>query len=159
MPSLHIIRDTREQQPWKFEGFDASLSDETITTGDYTLAELCDHDERNDTYHPNYAIERKSTQDFVSSITSGRERFKEEIKRASEWESPLSVYVEASKRDFGKRGSALRYVNIQPTHVFGTVDDWERYYNVDFRFVGTRKRAQQKAYADLRNQLRANLVD
>lgn len=158
MVQLHIIRDNREQKPWGFEDHDATISDETINTGDYTLKEFCDHDEDKDTYYPHYAVERKSGQDFIQSITRGRDRFQAEIKRASDWESDLLVLIEEPKKTFKRKRGFMRHRNVAWSQISGTVETWERYYNVDFRFVGTRKRAQQKAFDALSSRLRAKLT-
>ncbi len=97
MVQLQILRDNREQTGWDFTDFDAQVSGETITTGDYTLVEFCDHEPDNDTYFPQFAVERKSGEDFVSSVTRDRDRFLAEIKRASEWTDPLPVLIEDKK--------------------------------------------------------------
>lgn len=67
-----ILRDNREQKDREFKEFGVAIRDETINTGDYTLGELCDHDEDRDTYYPRYAVKRKSGPDFIGSITQGR---------------------------------------------------------------------------------------
>jgi len=95
MVQLSIIRDNREQRPWSFDAFDAEVTGETISTGDYTLPQLCHHDEELGTYRPRLAVERKAGEDFAKSITTDRDRFKEEIKRASDWGWPLLVLIES----------------------------------------------------------------
>jgi ERCC4-type nuclease len=155
---LDILRDNREQKGWDFENFPVTVHDETINTGDYTLAELCRHDSEKDTYYPRYAVERKAGQDFVSSITSGRDRFREEIKRTSDWDSELLVLIEEPRRTFKRQEGFMRYRDVTWPQISGTVEKWERYYNVDFNFVGTRERAQQKAFDALGAKLRATLV-
>ena len=158
MPHLHILRDSREKKPWLFDDFDASVSDETINTGDYTLAELCRHDPEKDTYYPRYSIERKSGSDFLSSITSGRERFKREIKRATDWESPLLVVIEESRSNFKHNRGSMQYRNLTSSQGFGTVTEWEKYYNVAFRFARTRNVAQEITYNNLQAALGRELI-
>lgn len=159
MVTLTILRDNREQKGWGFDDFDATVSDETINTGDYTLETFCDHDEQNDTYYPRYAVERKSGSDFLNSITRDRERFKSEIKRASDWECPLLVLIEEPKSPSRyKSDYFLDHFDGTRSQVFGTVDEWERYYNVKFVFAGSRQNAERKAYASLSSRLRAVLT-
>lgn len=158
MVHLTILRDTRENKGWEFEQQNVTVEDATLATGDYTLAKFCDYDADSDTYHPFYAIERKAGQDFVSSITQGRERFQNEIKRASDWECPLLVLIEEPRTTFKRKRGFMQHRSVSPSQIFGTVDDWERYYNVDFQFVGTRERAQQRTYDTLSTRLRANLI-
>lgn len=158
MVHLTILRDNREQKPWEFENFPATMKDATINTGDYTLAEFCDHDEEKDTYYPSYGVERKGGQDFVSSITRDRDRFLNEVKRAADWNSELLVLIEEPSRTFKRQQDFMRYRDVAPSQIFGTVEKWERYYNVEFRFVGTRERAQQTAFDALSTRLRAMLT-
>ena len=158
MVQLTIIRDNREQKPWSFENYPVETTGETITTGDYTLAEFCDHDEENNTYQPNFAIERKRGKDFVSSITRDRDRFLNEVKRAAEWECPMPVLIEEPRTTFKRMQGFMQYRDMSPKQIFGTVEKWERYYNVEFHFVGTRERAQQRAYESLATRLRTNLI-
>jgi ERCC4-type nuclease len=158
MVTIEILRDNREQKPWEFDNFDVKTKDVTLETGDYSLATLCDHDEELDTYYPEYAIERKSGDDFISSITQNRKRFENEIKRASEWDSPLLVLIEEPKEATRYSSHFIDYFDIDRSQVFGTVEKWERYYNVKFNFAGTREHCQQIADATLRSQLRAGLL-
>jgi len=160
MTTLEILRDNREQLPWEFEHQDVTVADVTLSTGDYTLAEFCDHDEGNDTYYPNYAVERKSGDDFVNSITRDRERFKAEIKRAADWSCPLLVIIEEPKHAARYQDNHyLEYYEVTESQVFGTVEEWERYYNVRFDFAGSRVSAQQTAYSMLATRLRSVLFD
>lgn len=158
MVQHNILRDNREQKGWEFENHPVVISDETINTGDYTLAEFCDHDEEKDTYYPDYAIERKAGEDFVKSITIDRGRFLDEIKRASEWDSELIILIEESKTFFRRQRGFMKYRDVSPNQIFGTVNKWERYYNVDFRFAGNRERCQQIAFDTLTTRLRSHLT-
>ncbi len=68
-PELKIIIDTREQRPWAF-GSEYKTRVDTLRTGDYAI----EGDEL-------FAIERKSLDDFLSTISTGWERFQREIDR------------------------------------------------------------------------------
>jgi len=159
MVPLTILRDTRERRGWEFENFDVTTKDVTLRTGDYTLAEFCDHDEEKDTYYPEYAVERKNGDDFMSSITRDMGRFQEEIRRASEWPSPLLVIVEEPKTPSRyQRSHFIDFYEVDRDQVFTTVDTLESSYNVQVRFAGNRNRAQRVAYDSLLTRLRSGLV-
>lgn len=70
MNQLRIIIDTREQTPWGFPDDEVIAVRGTLTAGDYAL----DKDDR-------FAIERKSLDDFLGTISTGWERFNRELER------------------------------------------------------------------------------
>lgn len=151
---LTVLRDNREKKPYDFEGLPVEVEDVTLSTGDYALAELCDHDEENDTYHPTYAVERKSADDFLGSITSGRDRFLREIKRAGDWDEPLEVVIEASYTMFEQNIGPMSGRRIAPSQVIGTVDTWTEHYNVNFHFAGGRHVGARYTFETLQGWLR-----
>jgi len=69
---LKLVVDTREQQPWIFPDEFAQVRRGTLKSGDYAL----DGDDV-------FAIERKSLDDFLGTISSGWERFARELARMS----------------------------------------------------------------------------
>ena len=68
---LQIIIDTREQTPWHFPEGTAEVSRGCISAGDYAV--------KGDQF--NFAIERKSLDDFVGTISTGWDRFQAELAR------------------------------------------------------------------------------
>ncbi len=88
MDKLHIIIDTREQRPWSFLPHLADCERGTLQTGDYAL-----HGDGD-----NFAIERKSLNDFVSTIGADWDRFQREINRMRGWPAQV-VIVEANLID------------------------------------------------------------
>lgn len=66
-----ILIDSREQTPLDFSGYDCSTREAGLATGDYSLAGL----------ETIAAIERKSENDLLGSLTQGRERFERELAR------------------------------------------------------------------------------
>lgn len=62
---MKIVIDSREQCPFTFGGYDCGVVRGALATGDYSLAHL-EHQ---------IAIERKSLDDLLGCLTSGRERF------------------------------------------------------------------------------------
>lgn len=67
---MHITIDTREQTPWHFEPSDTDVSRGTLQQGDYAI--------KGDSQ---FAIERKSMEDFLGTISTGWERFIRELGR------------------------------------------------------------------------------
>ncbi|MEF8842980.1 MAG: ERCC4 domain-containing protein [Haloarculaceae archaeon] len=141
-----ILRDTREQRPWAFDGCGVETRDVTLSTGDYAVPSYCTHDAEPDTYHPAFAVERKSGQDFLDSLTHGRDRFEAELQRASGWSRPLAVVVETSWETLLRGRGCMAWRDVHPNQVVGTVSAWSRHYNVVFRFTETRRRAELCAF-------------
>lgn len=153
MVGFTILRDTREQKPWRFEEQEATTEDVTLNTGDYSVAELCDFDEEKETYYPDFAVERKAGRDFYQSVTRNSGRFRREINRTNDWDSKLRVLVEEPKKTFNRNQGFMQYKNMSGKQIFGLVARWEDQLNVSFEFVGSRKRAQQIAFDALFSRL------
>lgn len=68
-----IIIDSREQRPWSFSP-DVRTEVDGLKTGDYSLKG----------FEEQVAIERKSLDDLVGSLTQGRRRFMAEMERLLE---------------------------------------------------------------------------
>lgn len=141
-----ILRDTREQRPWEFEEFPVETRDATLSTGDYAVPIHCTHDPKTDTYHPQFAVERKSGHDFLTALTWERERFKRELKRAALWPRPLPVVVESSWQSLLRNRGCMARRDIHPSQVAGTVGAWGKHYNVAFHFTETRRQAEHCAF-------------
>lgn len=67
---LHIIIDTRESQAWAFPDYLVTAKRGTLPTADYALAG-----------DSQFAIERKSVNDFVGTVSTGWARFCNELDR------------------------------------------------------------------------------
>ena len=141
-----VLRDTREKRPWTFEGYPVKTRNVTLSTGDYAIPSHCTHDPELDTYHPQFAVERKSGQDFLTSLTWERERFKSELQRTTEWSWPLTVVVEASWEKILRNRGCIKHRQIHPSQIVGTVLTWTDQFNVVFRFLETRRRAELCAF-------------
>lgn len=98
-----IVIDTREQRPWSFPpNIDVEIG--TLKTGDYALK----GDNR-------FAVERKSADDFVGTISVGWHRFCRELNRMDEAGFCAKVViVESDFADFCFRTQAGRI--IAPDH-------------------------------------------
>jgi DNA excision repair protein ERCC-4 len=85
-PSFTIVVDSREQVPWTFD--ETPTVRAALRAGDYSIVGA---EER-------IAIERKSLDDFVGSITWGRDRFKRELEKLSAYEFAC-VIIEGNVED------------------------------------------------------------
>ena len=99
---IRIVIDTREQTPWAFDPGRAVAHYGTLRTGDYAL-------EGDDSF----AIERKSMDDFLGTISTGWERFRRELDRMDGWAAKV-VIVEGDYEQtvFNEQGGEL----IPPVH-------------------------------------------
>lgn len=154
MSVFTVLVDSREQKPWAFQGYPVATETVTMKTGDYAFAEVCDHDADLDTYYPRFAVERKSGQDFIDSITTRRENFQAEVKRAGDWAHPLHVVIEAPWNTFRYGKDFMRYRKVGFPQIRGTVDAWGEHYNVEFHFCSNRAAAERKAFDALMTEYR-----
>lgn len=118
----------------------------TLSTGDYAVPTDCTHDPEADTYHPRFAVERKSGLDFLTSLTWERDRFTSGLRRAAEWSQPLAVIVETSWETLLRNRGCMAWRDIHPNQIVGTLSAWTRHHNVAFHFVDARRRAELCAF-------------
>ena len=104
MGRLHIVVDDRERQPWGF-GDLAEVSRGRLPTGDYALeGDL------------GFAIERKSLDDYIGTISSGWQNFRAELERMKRAGFPArAVIVEADWSDVVK--GAYNHPEIKPPFI------------------------------------------
>ena len=103
MPALVI--DTREQLPWSFAA-DLQSKRGALRAGDYSL----------EGFESVLAVERKSLDDLVGSLTFGRDRFKRELLILSRYWSAC-VVVEGTASDIVEH----RYTSsATPTSILGS---------------------------------------
>jgi ERCC4-type nuclease len=69
-PAFTIIIDSREQRPFDFSRWGVGTIRGTLKSGDYGLVD-----------NPNVAVERKSPEDLLSTLSHGRDRFEAELAR------------------------------------------------------------------------------
>lgn len=81
LPPLRIIIDTREQAPWSWDPSDATTEIAGLVAGDYALAEDCEKVKGKTALSVRFAIERKSLDDFLGTISVGWDRFSRELVR------------------------------------------------------------------------------
>ena len=117
-----ILVDSREQRPWHFE---TPTENATLKTGDYSLRG----------FEERIAIERKSLNDLVGSLSRGRDRFEAELERAASFEQ-FVIVVEASISDvIGHKYQS----QMAPAAITGSIIAlWSR-YGTPFLFADTPK--------------------
>lgn len=125
-PKAIIVIDTREQLPYSFQ-FESIRS--ALKTGDYSLIGL----------ETTIAIERKSLDDFIGCITTGRDRFEKELSRADLLEK-FWVVIEANLTSIEK---GLYRSKVNPESVLGTLAAWSNRYKVGFIFADNRISGQK----------------
>jgi len=125
-----LLIDSREQNPYNFRGEVTEVT--CIKTGDYSIKVM------DKSLQDEIAIERKSLNDFVGSITSGRERFEKEIIRAKELKY-FAIVIEADWDDIENH----RYESKMPVNsVIGTIMGWSVKYNIPIFLGGKRSRCE-----------------
>jgi DNA excision repair protein ERCC-4 len=85
---LTIIVDTREQEEYSFDSRLAATMRRALPAGDYSVAGL----------ENIVAVERKSLDDFVSTVIHNRERFRTELRKLASYRAAC-VVVEAAVLD------------------------------------------------------------
>lgn len=118
-----IIIDTREQRPYSFYG--EEVIHRKLDTGDYSL----------DGHEEAVAVERKSVDDYMSSISHDRERFEREIER-SQSIPDFKVIIEASEQQIM---DGDYYSEVAPLSAINTMKSWERRYGIEYQWANDRK--------------------
>ena len=137
MMPIPILVDTREQLPFEFSEPHYVVVKGTLKSGDYSLVG----------FESQVAVERKSLQDFIGSITQGRDRFERELERLRGY-AFARVVVEGSIADV----LAKRYrSNASPQSVIGTAFAFDARY-CPVVWAGNREMAQRMTAAWLRRQ-------
>lgn len=85
---IRIVVDTREKEPYSFSSGGVEAARRKLEAGDYSL----------EGYESRVAVERKSLNDFVSTVIHHRSRFERELERLAGFEAACIV-VEASLDD------------------------------------------------------------
>jgi len=102
-----VVVDTRENEPYLFQSGGLRVIRSALPAGDYSLA---GHEE-------SVAVERKTLEDFVSTVIRSRKRFFKELRLLSKYDAAC-VVVEANLRDIldGRYRSGAH-----PNSVLGTL--------------------------------------
>jgi ERCC4-type nuclease len=128
---LSIFVDTREQQPLSFNTSESMKLD----FGDYTTG--------GDYYSYTY-VDRKSEGDFKTTLSKGNlERFREELKRARDFDSYLFIAVESDIEKIQKNNNFKPHkVNIK--YIFHNMRVLQHEFsdNCQFIFTGNRDNSE-----------------
>jgi len=124
---IQIIIDSREQQSYLpiFEHLEIPTVVQALNVGDYSIVG----------FEKEFALERKTLNDFVSSITYGRERFLREIERSKSLKY-FAIIIEASYQDIRDHNY---YSKTSPKSVLNTILSWMIKYNLPILLAGTRE--------------------
>ncbi|HML93827.1 ERCC4 domain-containing protein [Chloracidobacterium thermophilum] len=88
MDRVTVVVDTREQEPYTFESGCTEVVRRALPAGDYSV----------EGHEDSVAVERKTLEDFVSTVIRSRKRFTRELRRLCEYDAAC-VVVEADLRD------------------------------------------------------------
>lgn len=119
---LSILIDTREQRPWAWEPHEAVSSVRGLRAGDYALE--VDTDAVSGGLSPvRFAIERKSLDDFLGTISTGWNRFNREVDRMADFPAKVMI-VEANFSDCcfkalpsGRISQAHNHTRLSPSFI------------------------------------------
>ncbi len=106
---LKITVDTREQQPWAFPDHLAEVTRATLRAGDYALEGDF-----------GFAVERKSLDDFVGTLSSGWDRFLRQLMRMASHASKV-VIVEGSMAEVIKH--EYNHPRVKPVFILKRIAD------------------------------------
>ena len=130
---LTVIVDTREQRPYSYPGAIRG----TLTTGDYSVAGFEDR----------VAVERKSFDDLFNTLGRGRDRFRRECERLSEFD--YAAIVIESDVEAILAGHPIS--KMSPAAVLNTLFKWSIRFGIAVWFTGDRESGQAATYRILQH--------
>lgn len=134
---LRIIQDSREQCPFRFEGYPVEVEVAGLEAGDYSLAG----------FERRVSIERKSLSDLIGCLSGDRARFEKELARLRGFDA-CAVVVESSQ-------PTLRLGHYRSAMDAGSA--WQsclafmQRFNVPFIWCNSRQDAEQVTFDYLRH--------
>jgi DNA excision repair protein ERCC-4 len=123
---LGIVIDSREQAPWSF-GAAVHVRVAALPAGDYSIVG----------HETEIAVERKSLDDLVGSVTRDNARFQRELNKLASY-NYSAVVIEASEADVTSR---RYYAKADPDSILSSVASLAIKHRVPFIFVGDRAHA------------------
>ncbi len=135
--NLRIVVDSREQCPFRFEGYPVEVTPATLATADYSLVGFTDR----------IGIERKSLPDLVACLGVERDRFQRELARLRGYDC-AAVVVEATADDL--RAGHFR-AKLNPEAAWQSVLAFTQRYRIAFIFCDDRSDAERTAFDILRH--------
>ena len=138
---MRIVIDSREQNPFTFEGKDCEVVTGALPTGDYSLAGLTDV----------IAIERKSLSDLVGCLTGdNRERFERELARGR----ALDYFAVVIESGFTELTAKQYRSGMNPHAAAQSILAFQVRYRTPFFWAGSRKAAEYVTFSLLSKFLR-----
>lgn len=138
--TMRIIRDSREQAPFRFEGFPCTVTEATLASGDYSLYG----------FENRIALERKSLPDLIGCLSTDRPRFERELSRLMGFDS-AGVIVESPAADL----RAGRYrSHMDPVAAWQSCLALMQRYRIAFVFCRDRRDAEETAFHLMRHYAR-----
>ncbi|WP_428561488.1 MAG: ERCC4 domain-containing protein [Solidesulfovibrio sp. DCME] len=134
-----IAIDNREQLAYSFKDYDCTVEAATLNVGDYSIIGFTDK----------IACERKSIDDLLGCLTSGRGRFEKELARARALDR-FCVIVEASFEDLAK---GMYRSQMRPHSACQSIIAWQVRYGTPFIFAGSRKAGEYYTHSFLSKYL------
>lgn len=135
---MRIIQDTREQAPYTFDApryADAVVEVAALQTGDYSAKGFEDA----------ISLERKSIDDLVGSLSTGRARFEKELARARGYEV-FAIIAECTMQDIAEH----RYRSkMLPHSVLQSLFAFQVRYGVPVVWAGNREGAEYAVFSIL----------
>ena len=146
---MRIICDTREQRPYDFlaQGADIEPVQGKLDIGDYSL----------EGFTSKVAVERKSQADLVQCLSSERDRFERELKRAAALEA-FCVVVECDYRkllsDIEERRGRTARKALSAAAAAASIQAFASRLGTAFFFTGNRANGEAFTVGFLRQYLR-----
>ena len=137
---LQVVVDSREQCPFRFEGYPVEVETGALASADYSLHGFTDR----------IGIERKSLPDLVACLGVERERFARELARLRGYDC-AAVVVEATADDL--RAGHFR-ARLNPEAAWQSVLAFTQRYRIPFIFCDDRSDAERTAFDILRHYAR-----
>ena len=125
MEKATFIVDTREQEALSFDAEKVSVIRRALPAGDYSI----------EGYEDSVAVERKTLEDFVSTVIRSRKRFYKELRRLADYDSAC-VVVEADLKDLFDRSYPG---GAHPNSVFGAAVSIIVDFGIPVFFCGSRQ--------------------
>lgn len=130
-----IVVDTREQKPIPFKGYE--ILSQCLKVGDY-----CDCED----VTGNLVVERKALGDFISTLSSGYERFCREVERGVASNTNVVVMVEypLSKSLGFNYLPQCQHTKCRPEFIFSRLREMmQKYSNIQFMFTKDRTESER----------------
>lgn len=135
-----ITVDSREQNPYRFEGYPAEIRTGALNTGDYSLLG----------FESEVAIERKELGDLIGCLSHDRDRFTRELERLRGYasaalliEAPFSAIAQGRYRSRMDAGAAVQSLLSIMEH-----------YRMPLLFADNREAGERYVFDILRHFLR-----